>query len=179
MEPLKKQVRYVSFNSRVMASVIDTVLSLLVLTPLFRLIALLIYGPNTPARQMQVLFWESAKDKTMLSDALGAFQQALMTQPGDFWLHVVSDSLMQIVICVIILWLFWRYRAATPGKMLLNMRIADAETFEKPTRKQWVLRLLGYIVSALPLCLGFFWAAFDKRHQAWHDKIAGTVVIKK
>jgi uncharacterized RDD family membrane protein YckC len=27
--------------------------------------------------------------------------------------------------------------------------------------------------------LGFIWAAFDKKKQAWHDKIAGTVVIIK
>jgi uncharacterized RDD family membrane protein YckC len=30
----------------------------------------------------------------------------------------------------------------------------------------------------LPLGLGFLWIAFDKRKQAWHDKLAGTVVIR-
>jgi uncharacterized RDD family membrane protein YckC len=27
--------------------------------------------------------------------------------------------------------------------------------------------------------LGFIWVAFDKRKQGWHDKIAGTVVIRE
>ncbi len=179
MEQLKKQVRYVSFNTRVLASMIDTVLSLLILTPLFRLLAFLIYGPNTPSLQMQALFLRSSQGKDGLTDAVMAFQQAMMQQPSDFWVGVISDNLMQLIICTVILWVFWRYRAATPGKMLLNLRIADAETFEKPSRKQCVLRLLGYIVSLIPFGLGFFWVAFDKRGQAWHDKIAGTVVIKK
>ena len=26
--------------------------------------------------------------------------------------------------------------------------------------------------------LGFIWIAFDHNHQAWHDKIAGTVVVR-
>ncbi|EAV2407511.1 RDD family protein, partial [Salmonella enterica] len=26
--------------------------------------------------------------------------------------------------------------------------------------------------------LGFFWIAFDRRKQGWHDKLAGTVVVR-
>ena len=39
------------------------------------------------------------------------------------------------------------------------------------------LRAVGYLVSGALFNLGFIWAAFDKRKQGWHDKIAGTVVI--
>ncbi len=34
-------------------------------------------------------------------------------------------------------------------------------------------------LSKLFLGLGFFWAIWDKDGQAWHDKIAGTVVLRK
>jgi uncharacterized RDD family membrane protein YckC len=40
-----------------------------------------------------------------------------------------------------------------------------------------VLRYLGFIVSAIPLSLGFLWIAIDGRRQGWHDKLAGTYVI--
>jgi uncharacterized RDD family membrane protein YckC len=30
----------------------------------------------------------------------------------------------------------------------------------------------------IPLFLGFIWVAFDARKQGWHDKLAGTLVIK-
>jgi uncharacterized RDD family membrane protein YckC len=40
-----------------------------------------------------------------------------------------------------------------------------------------IARFIGYIVSAIPLSIGFLWIAFDRRRQGWHDKIAGTYVI--
>jgi uncharacterized RDD family membrane protein YckC len=27
--------------------------------------------------------------------------------------------------------------------------------------------------------LGFIWVGFDKRKQGWHDKLAGTLVVKQ
>ena len=41
------------------------------------------------------------------------------------------------------------------------------------------MRYLSYIVSLLPLCLGFLWVARDARKQGFHDKIAKTVVLYK
>jgi uncharacterized RDD family membrane protein YckC len=74
--------------------------------------------------------------------------------------------------------LFWRYRGATPGKMVIGAVIVDAETGDLPTVKQSIGRYLGYILSSIPLGLGFLWVIFDDRKQAWHDKLAGTVVIR-
>ncbi|HSA91294.1 MAG TPA: RDD family protein [Burkholderiales bacterium] len=72
---------------------------------------------------------------------------------------------------------FWRTCGATPGKIALGVKIVDAATGGPPTLGRLVLRFLAYFVSALPLYLGFLWAAFDRRKQSWHDKIARTVVI--
>ncbi|HEY1290558.1 MAG TPA: RDD family protein [Burkholderiales bacterium] len=74
---------------------------------------------------------------------------------------------------------FWRYCGATPGKLAAGIKIVDAATGAAPATMRLVIRLLCYFVSALPLCLGFLWAAFDRRKQGWHDKIAGTVVIQE
>jgi len=30
----------------------------------------------------------------------------------------------------------------------------------------------------LPLFLGIVWVAFDRRKQGWHEKLAGTVVVR-
>jgi len=80
---------------------------------------------------------------------------------------------------IIIVLVFWIYRSATPGKMMLNIKIVDAKTGANITPWQSVLRYIGYYISALFLMLGFIWAGFDERKQAWHDKIAGTVCIIK
>jgi RDD family. len=41
------------------------------------------------------------------------------------------------------------------------------------------LRWVGMIISGLVLLLGYIWILIDKKNQGWHDKIAGTYVIKE
>ncbi len=74
---------------------------------------------------------------------------------------------------------FWIYKTATPGKIVTGLTIIDEKSGQPPSPAQCIVRYLGYFVSTVPLCLGLIWVAFDKRKQGWHDKIAGTVVIKK
>jgi uncharacterized RDD family membrane protein YckC len=72
---------------------------------------------------------------------------------------------------------FWRFYGATPGKSALALKIVDARDGGAPSSLQLLVRFFAYLVSALPLYLGFFWIAVDRRKQGWHDKIARTVVI--
>ena len=74
---------------------------------------------------------------------------------------------------------FWRYCGATPGKLAAAIRIVDAKTGAPPSTSRLVVRFLCYFLSALPVYLGFFWIAVDRRKQGWHDKIAGTVVVQE
>lgn len=95
--------------------------------------------------------------------------------------HLVNgslDALFSYVLPAVVVVLFWVYRSATPGKMAFGLKIVHAETLGKPTSGQLILRYLGYYVCIIPLFLGLFWVAFDKRKQGWHDKMANTVVVK-
>lgn len=76
---------------------------------------------------------------------------------------------------IIVLW--WRFQG-TPGKLLLGYRIVDARSGGRPRLWQVCVRLLGCVVSALPLGLGFLWMIWDRRHQGWHDKLARTLVVE-
>jgi uncharacterized RDD family membrane protein YckC len=89
-----------------------------------------------------------------------------------------ADVLLNYLVPAVAVVAFWIARQATPGKMLIHARVVDAQTGAKPTTRQFVIRYLGYYVSLLPLCLGFFWVAFDPRKQGWHDKLANTVVVR-
>lgn len=73
---------------------------------------------------------------------------------------------------------FWAGRHATPGKMVFGAKIVDARTGAAPSLKQHVVRYLGYFISTFFCLLGFIWIAFDPRKQGWHDKLAGTVVVR-
>lgn len=73
---------------------------------------------------------------------------------------------------------FWLQCSATPGKLLLNLQILDADTGRPITLRQAIIRYIGYFMSGLIFSLGYFWAAFDPRKQCWHDKMANTVVVQ-
>jgi len=65
----------------------------------------------------------------------------------------------------------------TIGKRILGMKVIQS-TGEPMRLGVAFLRWVGYLVSALFFFLGFLWIAFDGRKQGWHDKIAGTCVVK-
>lgn len=96
--------------------------------------------------------------------------QAFIRGPADFFISWVMPAAVTIF--------FWSQWQATPGKMAISARIVDATTGQTPGVERLVLRYLGYLVSMLPLFLGYIWIAFDPRRQAWHDKLAGTVVVR-
>ena len=89
-----------------------------------------------------------------------------------------ADLLVTWILPAIAVVLFWVYRQATPGKIAISARIVDAETGAQPSTGQLIGRYLAYYVSVLPLMLGFIWVAFDDRKQGWHDKLAGTLVVR-
>ena len=133
---------YVGFWARVGASIIDSILFLIICIPLVHLV----YGKD---------YWTSTD---------------LIQGPADFLITWFLPAVAVI--------LFWIYRQATPGKMAIGAKIVDAKTGGKPSTGQLIGRYLGYYVSTIPLGLGLIWVAFDARKQGWHDKLAGTLVVK-
>lgn len=95
----------------------------------------------------------------------------LVQGPADFLVSWIAPAVGVLV--------FWAVKQATPGKMAVSSRIVDAKTGNNPTTTQLVIRYLGYFVSMFPLFLGILWIAFDRRKQGWHDKLAGTVVVRQ
>jgi uncharacterized RDD family membrane protein YckC len=89
-----------------------------------------------------------------------------------------ADVLLNWVFPAIAVIVFWIYRQATPGKMVIGARIVDASTGRPPSTGQLIGRYFAYYVSMIPFFLGMIWVAFDPRKQGWHDKLAGTVVVR-
>ncbi|PCJ43200.1 MAG: RDD family protein [Moraxellaceae bacterium] len=88
-----------------------------------------------------------------------------------------ADIFIQYVLPIFLTVGFWMYKSATPGKMVVKAVIVNAADLQRPSKGQLILRYVGYYVSLLVFGLGFIWAAFDPKKQAWHDKIAKTLVI--
>lgn len=130
------------FWARVAASIVDSILVLMISVPVLSLV----YG---------TAYWTSS---------------TLVHGPVDVIMNWVFPAIAVVV--------FWISRQATPGKMLISAKVVDARTGGKPSTGQFVGRYLGYFVSAIPLFLGLIWVGIDGRKQGWHDKLAGTVVIR-
>lgn len=90
-----------------------------------------------------------------------------------------ADFFISWVLPAVAVVIFWISKQATPGKMVFSMKVLDARTGRAMSVGQSIGRYLAYFVSLLPLSLGIFWVAFDKRKQGWHDKLAGTVVVRQ
>jgi uncharacterized RDD family membrane protein YckC len=97
---------------------------------------------------------------------------------SDELIHGPVDVLITWVLPAVAVILFWIYRQATPGKSAISARIVDARTGGKPSTGQLCGRYAGYYVAMLPFMVGILWVAFDPRKQGWHDKLAGTVVVR-
>lgn len=71
---------------------------------------------------------------------------------------------------------FWTLSGQTPGMALLGLRVLRTDGRPIGLRiafRRWVLRM----GSALALGLGFLLVLFSPRRQAFHDRLAGTVVV--
>ena len=71
----------------------------------------------------------------------------------------------------------WTWRGTTVGGVVLGLKVVRQDG-ERLTFLVALVRAFAGAFSLIFLFLGFLWIAWDKEKQAWHDKIAGTVVIR-
>ena len=90
----------------------------------------------------------------------------------------LGGEIMASLVVALIVVSFWAERQATPGKLMLGLRIVDARTGGAVPVGKLLTRYVGYILSAIPLCLGYLWMLWDSRRQTWHDKMASTLVVR-
>ena len=65
----------------------------------------------------------------------------------------------------------------TLGKMACRLRVVDRAGGPVGTTTA-VIRTIGYLVSVLPLGVGFVWMVRDTERRALHDRLAGTRVVR-
>jgi uncharacterized RDD family membrane protein YckC len=74
---------------------------------------------------------------------------------------------------------FWSAagKGQTLGSRALKIRVVktDGTYLDYPGA---FLRYIGFAIACAVFLIGVIWAAFDAQKQGWHDKIAGTYVVK-
>lgn len=102
--------------------------------------------------------------------------QRLQSSPNQLLSLIAS-----VGVGMVYFFIFWvHYDGATPGKKVLGIKIIR-ENGEKITYPVAIIRYIGFLLSSATIFffgLGFLWVIWDKKKQALHDKIAGTLVIR-
>lgn len=108
-----------------------------------------------------------------------------------FWRRLLA-SLVDLCVLVIVLvplkkiWLLvwltyhivlWATKGTTVGGLVMRIKVVR-EDGRPVTTGVAVVRALAGLVSALALFLGFFWAGWSREKRGWHDRFAGTIVVK-
>jgi uncharacterized RDD family membrane protein YckC/cytoskeletal protein CcmA (bactofilin family) len=119
--------------------------------------------PHAPEAALpRATFWVR-----MVALAIDGILIGVLTQMSDFLLPALA----------IYGAILWKLRGATIGGIIFGIKVVRLDG--RPV--DWVtsmVRALACFISLIALGLGFFWIAFDAEKQGWHDKIAGTVVVR-
>jgi uncharacterized RDD family membrane protein YckC len=71
----------------------------------------------------------------------------------------------------------WKLKGTTIGGIICGLKVVRLD--DRPV--DWgvaIVRSLSAFLSLVIVFLGFIWVAFDDEKQSWHDKIAGTTIVK-
>ncbi|HVY54731.1 MAG TPA: RDD family protein, partial [Thermodesulfobacteriota bacterium] len=115
--------------------------------------------------------------------ALFAYFTGLFMLYGfDFGSYDTGDLMMPLYLALFLLSstyfiFFHAFGGMTVGKMVMGIKLIN-KYGEGIGIWDAFLRWIGYYISGAFLCAGFLWSLVDSECQTWHDKIAGTYVIK-
>jgi hypothetical protein len=124
------------------------------------------------------------------ADPLNPADTLLLPRAG-FWRRFVAGVLDLVLLAILIPFVhaffvpvavlyfvgMWTWRGTTIGFLVMGLKVVRTDG-DPVTFVVALVRCLSSFFSAIVLFLGFFWIGWDRDKQAWHDKIAGTVVVK-
>ena len=102
-------------------------------------------------------------DEAAIADAFSQFQSTTLI------INLLVSGVYNVVLMV-------SFNGQTLGKMMLRLRVVKKRGGRITILDALLRNVFGYTVSQIFL-LGYLWALFDREKQAWHDKMAGTVVV--
>jgi uncharacterized RDD family membrane protein YckC len=119
---------------------------------------------------------------------------ALSYPKAQLWERLGAGFLDLIIVCILsglvpVPWVWplialayfsgmWAWKGTTVGGVVLKLQVVREANGGPLTFVVALVRSLAAAFSIVVLFLGFFWIAWDKDKQGWHDKIAGTVVVR-
>lgn len=94
--------------------------------------------------------------------------------------QVTTSTGGSVLVSLVYFLIFWSHLGGgrTLGMRLLGLRVVQVNDLAAPGILTAFVRWIGLWVSFAFCFAGVIWVAFDSLNQGWHDKIAGTLVIR-
>jgi hypothetical protein len=91
--------------------------------------------------------------------------------------HQLHDHDVFLVLLAAYGAVMWKLKGSTIGGIICGLQVVrvDGRPIDWPTA---IVRALSCFLSLAVVGLGFIWIAIDHDRQGWHDKIAGTAVVR-
>lgn len=167
---------YASFTARTFAITIDILLLYLILAPVFGWISQMMFPEYYLAGgdgQAQALFQQYITGHISLDVMKDSMRQlGLHNKMG-------GDYILQFVVSGVLIVFSWVKFNTTPGLHVLRMSVADADTGEAPSLRQYIIRYIVGCISLLPFMAGMILMFFNKRKMSLHDLAANTVILRR
>jgi uncharacterized RDD family membrane protein YckC len=113
----------------------------------------------------------------IINSIIGGAQVTTSPTGAAFAINTTGSLINLIVGLAYYIVLLPMWNGQTVGKRLMRVRVVKTDG-GSITIATAVIRYIGYIINSLVIFIGWIWAFFDSQKQGWHDKIAGTLVVK-
>ncbi|MDZ5761559.1 RDD family protein [Lyticum sinuosum] len=169
-----KEYELASFDRRIFASSLDALIISFVTQP----ISIITENITGLGRKRQEIIDSSLVPPVNYGDVVDIVGNAMK---DNILSGIVSNfifyQLIMIVVIMVLTIICWVKWSKTPGKMLLRCCVIDADTGQKMSKKQAIIRCFSIIISIGFFGLGLIGIGFSKRRRSLHDYFANTIVI--
>ena len=152
-QPAAPQVKLASLTKRFVAVFIDGFI-----VGIFSFALMAAIGSFAPLYDAM-----SGTDVDAINEAIAQFQSEAL--PVNLAVSAVYNVILMTM-----------FNGQTLGKMAFGLRVVKKNGKRISILDALLRNVFGYTISQIFL-LGYVWAALDRERQAWHDKMAGTVVV--
>ncbi|HXR04975.1 MAG TPA: RDD family protein, partial [Verrucomicrobiae bacterium] len=90
---------------------------------------------------------------------------------------VVGGAPLSFIVALAYFAGMWAWKGTTVGGIVLKLHVVRSDG-QPVSFLVALVRALAAAFSVIVLFLGFLWIAWDADKQGWHDKIAGTIVVR-
>ncbi len=172
---MQKQLLYPKIIPRLFSSIIDFMLMTFLFMPFSHLLTSILFVN---------MFKEYLIHNAIKITDASSITTVLMSEEftnryfgtSEMMLYIFINTAVPLFIITMYFCCFWHYMGSTPGKYILGIKIVKENDIKSsPTMGQSIIRA---ITSPIGFILIWF-SLLSSRRQTLHDKISGTLIVKK